>query len=113
MRLQQEVTAMFGWLNKRNWESGGSVLRRRRPGRPPRRFRPLVEGLEERWTPATKTWLGTVDTNALNADNWQGGVPGVNDEAVFNGQATKDMILSATSTQTVGKLTVATTSPRN
>jgi hypothetical protein len=39
--------------------------------------------------------------------NWQGGVPGVNDEALFNNQATKDVTLINGSELIIGKLTVA------
>ena len=73
------------------------------------RFRPTVEGLEERWTPAQRVWLGTLDSDPTKPGNWSGdAVPEGTDEAVFNNQATNHFQLEANDTLTVGKLTVET-----
>lgn len=70
-------------------------------------FRPSVEGLEERWIPAQITWLGTTSTNPMLAANWStNSVPTPRDEAVFDNNATADMVLVGGNTLNVGKLTV-------
>src|SRR5262249_17982343 len=52
------------------------------------RFRPGLEGLEDRTLPSTTTWTGLGgDTNWSTAGNWNNGVPGPGDTAVFNGTA--------------------------
>jgi hypothetical protein len=52
--------------------------------RRPRRFIPRLEALEDRFVPATITWVGPNIGDWDQASNWRGGaVPGPNDDAVI------------------------------
>src|SRR5262245_15261160 len=46
-------------------------------------FRPCLEVLEDRLTPAVKTWTGSVNANWNNDGNWSGGRPAIGDDLVF------------------------------
>jgi hypothetical protein len=52
---------------------------------PPKRFRPVLEGLEAREVPATLHWTGAVSEYVTDPDNWQGGVlPQRGDDLIFD-----------------------------
>jgi fibronectin-binding autotransporter adhesin len=59
------------------------------PGRPtgPKRVRPLLEALEDRWAPAiTATWQGGTNNLWSVGTNWSGGqAPGLGDTAIIDG----------------------------
>src|SRR5262245_41772833 len=94
--------ALLSSRARRNLQSRKAAKRTRRP------FRPLLEVLEDRVTPATRTWTGA-GANDLwsNAANWDTAVPLANDDVVIPDVAGSTEVLfdgSATSV-TVNKLT--------
>lgn len=52
-------------------------------------FRPQLEGLSERIMPNATTWTGAVSTDWMDANNWNNGVPGPNDDATITNQGAK------------------------
>jgi hypothetical protein len=61
-----------------------------------------LEWLGERIVPATTVWWGTVSTDFGIAENWSNGVPGPNDDPVFNNTAVRNCLCGLSSSWNPG-----------
>ena len=86
------------WADLRAWARSA----RRRPAKRPRRTLLRLEGLEERWTPATDVWTGgggSVSGSWELNMNWSlGRPPSPTDDVVFDGNQSEGACYTSAST---------------
>ncbi|MCI0378243.1 MAG: hypothetical protein L0215_11605 [Gemmataceae bacterium] len=94
---------MFWPFRKHRGNSVGNPIQRRA------NYRPWLEALEERWTPATIIWDGGgADNLASNAQNWVNDLlPGAGDTIAFDATSSKAATIDAAFTVSVAGMQLA------